>query len=230
MENTDTPLDNTAPSKIEETPDQSILYGQAYIEILQTYKGQIEHSTYNKNNLKNCFFKTIEHILETTVGLFVFIMLGSLTLFGLMIYYDSASIEIIAGSITTIVASLVTLVLAILKLPKIIAKYLFNRDEDQVMNTIIKNIQHYELERIQLEILKLEKKEQLQLNAHKDAIVEGSPNDTGNINWPDDRITEEVDSLPTESIENSAISETVSSPNESSEEQTDPNIFKEVLS
>lgn len=78
-----------------------------------------------------------------------------------MIYKNYSSAAIITGAITTIFSSFTTMVLSIFKLPKIIADYLFNKEEDKLMSEIIQNIQKYEIDAVKYELesikLKLEK-------------------------------------------------------------------------
>lgn len=136
-------------------------YTEAYINILNTYKEQISSSVTKKNELKERFFKTIKIIMYWLAGIFACTLCFSLLLFGIMIYKNYSSAAIITGAITTIFSSFTTMVLSIFKLPKIIADYLFNKEEDKLMSEIIQNIQKYEIDAVKYELesikLKLEK-------------------------------------------------------------------------
>ena len=112
-------------------------YTEAYVNILNVYKDQINSSVSKKNILKGNFFKTIKIIMYILTGLFVVSIIFSLILFGIMIIFNYQSAEIIAGAITTIISTFVTMTISIFKLPKIIANYLFNKKEDKLMNSII---------------------------------------------------------------------------------------------
>jgi hypothetical protein len=140
-------------------------YTEAYVNILNVYKDQINSSVSKKNILKGNFFKTIKIIMYILTGLFVVSIIFSLILFGIMIIFNYQSAEIIAGAITTIISTFVTMTISIFKLPKIIANYLFNKKEDKLMNSIIKNIQRYEIKAIKYEIKNLKVEKLKQLNA-----------------------------------------------------------------
>lgn len=135
------------------------VYTEAYIGILNTYNNQISTSVIKKNELKEKFFKTTKLIMYSLTVIFSVSMIVSLVLLGFMIWSDSSSVAIITGTLTTLVSSLVTLIMSIYKLPEIIAKYLFNKQEDRLMNEIIKNIQTYEIDAVKSDIenAKLEK-------------------------------------------------------------------------
>ncbi len=61
-------------------------------------------------------------------------------------YSSLASVNVasIVSVSTVILPSISSLMIAFIKLPKIIAKYLFNIQEDRYMNSVIKNIQDYD--------------------------------------------------------------------------------------
>lgn len=128
-------------------------YTEAYIGILNTYKEQLSRSIKNKNNLKKSFFRAIRLIMYVMTYTFAGVIIISLILMGAMVLFDNSSVEIIAGAIVTIISSFVTMVLSIFKLPKIIADYLFNKEEDNQMAEIIGNIQKYELDAVKAEKL-----------------------------------------------------------------------------
>ena len=52
--------------------------------------------------------------------------------------------EAILSLITVILPSISSLIVAFIKIPEIIARYLFNIKEDNYMNSVIKNIQDYD--------------------------------------------------------------------------------------
>ena len=121
-------------------------YTDAYIEILNTYREQISLAVKQKNDLKEHFFKTIKRIIYLLSCFFVVTLTLSFVIFGIMIYKNYNSVSVIAGAVTTVISSFVTMIIAIYKLPEIIAEYLFNKQEDKLMNEVIKNIQIYEID------------------------------------------------------------------------------------
>lgn len=126
-------------------------YTQAYVNILHTYDEQIKSSVKKRNELKDKFFTMVDTIMENLIYLFMISIIAS---FGACVIlaicrYDAPAV--IAGIITSVVSSFVTMILSILKLPRIIAKYLFNKEEDRMMNEIIKNIQTYEIDVVKAE-------------------------------------------------------------------------------
>ncbi len=70
-----------------------------------------------------------------------------------MVDTGNDSFPVVTGAITAVISSLSTMILSISKLPKLIAKYLFNENEDCSMTEIIKNIQSYELKSAQMNTL-----------------------------------------------------------------------------
>lgn len=59
--------------------------------------------------------------------------------------------ESILSTISVVVPAVVSLIVAFIEIPKIIAQYLFNIEEDNNMNAIIKNIQDYDSTMFEME-------------------------------------------------------------------------------
>lgn len=121
-------------------------YTEAYVGILNAYKDQLSQSVEKKNDLKQNFFESIKKIMHNMVIIFGIVVVLSLIVMAIMAACNSSSTQILTGAIVSIVSSFVTMVLGIYKLPQIIADYLFNKEEDQLMKEIIENIQKYELD------------------------------------------------------------------------------------
>ncbi|MGN0153202.1 MAG: hypothetical protein ACI4A3_02035 [Lachnospiraceae bacterium] len=121
-------------------------YTEAYVGILNTYKQQLYQSVMNKNQLKQSFFSSIKKIMYILVITYGIVVILSLIIMAIMAMFDSSSTQILVGAIVSIASSFVTMILGIYKLPQIIADYLFNKEEDQLMKEIIENIQRYELD------------------------------------------------------------------------------------
>lgn len=153
-----------------------IKYTDAYIDILNTYKEQINSSVNKKNYLKEQFYKMIKLIMYILTWLFVGSIAASIVLFIIIILNDYSSASIITGAITAIISSFITMVLSIFKLPKIIAKYLFNKKEDELMRDIIGNIQTYEINAVKYEIENI-RIEKIGHEIAKSEIASGDNND-----------------------------------------------------
>lgn len=97
-----------------------------YSSIVQNYSNNLEKSLEFKNKGKSCFF-----IFSCTV-LFLSMVTYCITLIR---NYDA--LAIISASISFITA--------LIDIPIIIAKYLFNTDEEKYMSEIISSIQTYDL-------------------------------------------------------------------------------------
>ena len=121
-------------------------YTKAYVGILNAYKEQLSQSVTKKNDLKQNFFDSIKMIMYIMVFTFGIVVVLSLIVMAIMAVFNSSSTQILTGAIVSIISSFVTMVLGIYKLPQIIADYLFNKEEDQLMKEIIANIQKYELD------------------------------------------------------------------------------------
>lgn len=121
------------------------LYTEIYIDILSGYKERIKTSANSKETLKHDFYEFISAIMTALLRMFFFSICTSFIVILVMTIIKRESIAIFVVAITTIISSFATIVVSIFKLPKIIAKYLFNKKEDKQMTKVIKNIQKYEV-------------------------------------------------------------------------------------
>lgn len=131
-------------------------YTEAYVELLSTYSEHFRKASEKKNELKKEFFEFIKNIMCWMVWIFAGVIVLTLILIISLAWTGNTAdvTEIITAAIVSIISSFVTMVLAIFKLPKIIADYLFNKQEDKMMKSIIKNIQKYEIRAADVERLK----------------------------------------------------------------------------
>lgn len=140
---------DTNENGIAESEDEQLSphqkYTKEYVEILKAYKIQYQKSATDKNDLKREFFAVIKSLMYWMIAVFVIAVIGSFTIMRIMIKYRYSSIELLISTIVPIVGSFATMAISILKLPKIIARYLFNKKEDELMKDIIQNIQTYEI-------------------------------------------------------------------------------------
>ena len=111
--------------------------------------------------------------------LFFISIIACMVILGLMICTNYQSVSVITGTVVTMLSSLSTMIVSILKLPKIIAEYLFNKKEDKQMNQIIKNIQSYEIGAVQLENTALKNATNDSMESSDIPLIQ-SPNTNGN--------------------------------------------------
>lgn len=148
----------------DENKNTHAQYTEAYVKLLSTYSEHFKQASERKNDLKDKFFNFIKCIMNWLVWIFAGVIALTLILLMIIASTDSASVEIITGAIVSVISSFVTMVLAIFKLPKIIADYLFNKQEDEMMKSIIENIQKYELQATNVERMKVAARTDAELN------------------------------------------------------------------
>lgn len=130
--------DKNKPHSIE-----VLKHSKNYSELLDIYVQSTHINTLIKIGFKILFF------LITMGSMVVIIYLFYLSLryaFDNLSKFDTlndVSIEAILSIITVVLPTISSLIVAFMKLPEIIAQYLFNVKEDNYMNSIIKNIQDY---------------------------------------------------------------------------------------
>lgn len=129
--------------------DTHLEYTKSYLKILDTYQNKLKKSYSIKNKLKKSFFNMIRCIMSILIILFIISIIVSFYLFYKIITLnpnpDSNFNSVIAGAITAIISSFSTMIASIIILPKIIADYLYDKEEDKLMHEIMKDIQKYEL-------------------------------------------------------------------------------------
>ena len=114
-----------------------------------------KHTIYNAINLpfflKILFFIVTMGTLVAVVVMFVMAIKSSLTTISQFDNLKDISIEAIISIATVIIPTISSLIVAFIKIPEIIAHYLFNVEEDNYMNSMIKNIQDYDMEIVSME-------------------------------------------------------------------------------
>lgn len=169
-------------------------YTEAYVGILNTYKEQLSQSVTKKNELKQRFFNAIRMIMYIMVITFGLVVVLALAVMAIMAACNSSSTQILTGAIVSIVSSFVTMVLGIYKLPQIIADYLFNKEEDNLMKEIIANIQKYELDADRAERMR----EQASVDAAMNTMLTMPDVDSemGNSSYVDSSMTSNASDVP----------------------------------
>lgn len=144
--------------------NEALKHSGIYTKILNEYYESIKRSLILKNLLKIIFFI----ITMVAFGVVVYIFSKSLTdvyeLLKSLLEKEKVNTESIIGMITIVVPAACSLIVALVKIPKIIAKYLFNKEEDNYISKIIKDIQDYDRD-----VLSIEKDLQLALKQEKDS-------------------------------------------------------------
>ncbi len=127
---------------------------EKYTSLLTNYITQTESSNKTKNLLKIIFFAIIIAIMILlTVSFLGALFITFRFVYKMSIAKNTAAIpaESVASLITAVISSFLTMLVSLLKLPKIIAKYLFNPKEDENMATVISHIQKYDVDMYRIE-------------------------------------------------------------------------------
>lgn len=143
---------NTAPITTDNRSDN------VYYEHTKKYTNLLEvfiQSTKSFNNQKKClktwFFMVIVSIMIMMCFIFGYAVYKSLTIIYKLSLSNLDSLDGIIASVVSIIPPLSTMIISLIKLPKIIADYLFNREEDKNMVAIIEKIQKYDIDMFSLE-------------------------------------------------------------------------------
>lgn len=115
---------------------------EKYTEILGNYATYTKTSNDMKACYKKIFFWAVMGILFALAAVFFYSVHGAFEVMkALPDTEENIPIENIVGAAAAVISSSVTVLAAVLKLPKIIAEYLFNPEEDKGMAQVIGQIQ-----------------------------------------------------------------------------------------
>lgn len=144
-----------------------IEHGNQYTDLLRFYIKNVRISNILKIIFKILFFVIIILIMVGLSIFFGYSIYNSFKIIGNLDITQDNSVESIIGVIGTLIPSFTTLLVSIIKLPEIIAKYLFNRKEEEHMAKIIENIQNYDVQiySIEKEAKEFVKKQQNGINS-----------------------------------------------------------------
>lgn len=113
-----------------------------YTEILGNYVTYTKSSNDMKARYKKIFFWAIMGILFALAAVFLYSVHSAFEVMkALPDTKDNIPMENIIGAAAAVISSSVTVLAGVLKLPKIIAEYLFNPEEDKGMAQVIGQIQ-----------------------------------------------------------------------------------------
>lgn len=133
------------PISEDSTPISEFLHHtKSYSGILELYVERIRSGMRLKFVLKIFFFIITMGVLCTIVVVFCVCMFGVTDFVSEYGEDKEATVESILLVLSTAVPSVTSLVIAFIKLPEIIAQYLFDPKEDEYMTVVIKNTQDFD--------------------------------------------------------------------------------------
>lgn len=138
-------------NKIHTNESVYIKHNKKYSHLLDVFIKNTKASNRLKNRLKVLFFVIIILIMVALCFLFGYSVYSTFKIIKDLDAANNESTESIVGAVVSIVPSLATMLVSLIKLPKIIAEYLFNPQEDENMVKIIGQIQNYDLQMYNLE-------------------------------------------------------------------------------
>lgn len=127
-----------------ELSGQAIKHSISYSHLLEIYVSSSRWNVVIRNILKVIFFIVTMGCLIAVVYIFWHSLNYSFSIFDKYAGSSNITWEVIVSVVTVLVPAISSLIVAFLKIPKIIAEYLFNINEDNLMNSIIENIQKYD--------------------------------------------------------------------------------------
>lgn len=130
---------------------EALKHSKSYSILLKTYVQTTETSAKIKNILKCLFFIITMGTMVAVVFFFYYTLRFVISSFNKIDNINNISLEMILSMATIILPAISSLIVAFIKIPEIIAKYLFNIQEDDNMNKIIKNIQDYDRDMFAME-------------------------------------------------------------------------------
>lgn len=115
-----------------------------YTELMDLYVSSAKRNLISKFIFKLVFFIISVSCLIFVIFLFFCSMNYAFICLNSFDNLNDISFESILGIFTILLPALSSLIVAFLKIPEIIAQYLFNIEEESYMSSIIKNIQDYD--------------------------------------------------------------------------------------
>ena len=160
-----------------ELSGQAIKHSISYSDLLEIYVSSARWNVIIRNVLKILFFVITMGCFVIVVYIFCCSINYSFSIFERYSTSSDITWEVIVSVVTVLVPTISSLIVAFLKIPQIIPKYLFNIEEDNLMNSIIKNIQKYDKVMFAMEhdIEELLKKHKKLTEETEDEDIEESP-------------------------------------------------------
>lgn len=129
---------------------EALIHSKSYSELLDIYVSATKRNMVMKDIYKFLFFLSTMGSLLFIVFIFYKTLNYSFKIFNYQ-EIQKISIEMVLSVIAVIVPAMSSLIVAFIKIPKIIAKYLFNVQEENYMDSIIKNLQIHDQSMFALE-------------------------------------------------------------------------------
>lgn len=140
-----TAINNNTKEESDKPHSIEILkHSKNYSKLLDTYVDSAEKNATMKKWFKIIFFIVTLCSLVAVVCFFFITLSYAFSCFNKFDNLNAVNTEAILSVITIIIPAISSLIVAFIKIPEIIAQYLFNTKEDDNMNLIIKNIQDYD--------------------------------------------------------------------------------------
>lgn len=112
-------------------------HSENYDDILKNYTNHVSETLKSKRNMKLAFFI----VALSTMGLTVLSIAACVIIIAINAQNESFDVQ---DYIVPVVSALVSFLTTFIVIPKIIAEYLFNSNEDSVMKDIVSSIQDYD--------------------------------------------------------------------------------------
>lgn len=144
---------NNQPEKNSNKPHsvEVLKHSKNYTKLLDIYVDSANQNITMKKWFKIIFFIVTMCSLISVVVLFFWTLLYAFNSFSKFDNLNGVTMEAILSVITIVIPAISSLIVAFIKIPEIIAQYLFNTKEDENMNLIIKNIQDYDTAMFEME-------------------------------------------------------------------------------
>lgn len=124
--------------------NEVLKHSRNYSNLLNIYVVSTRRNIKVKTWLKISFFVFTMGSMLAIVILFCFSLSYAFKSFAKFSNLNNVSIKAILSILTVVFPAISSLIVAFIKIPEIIARYLFNVEEDNYMSSVIKNIQDYD--------------------------------------------------------------------------------------
>lgn len=150
----DTDIDDTSINDTCQTSGypEYAAHTKKYTTLLENYINYTQKSGKIKNGYKKWFFRIIMAIMIALCSIFIWSVYQAFITFDKVSAMQSNVLETVISIVTTVITSFVTMLVSLFELPKVIAKYLFDPEEDKNMTKIIEQIQTYDTSMYSMEL------------------------------------------------------------------------------
>lgn len=131
--------------------DEYALRSHSYTDLLQHYVGNMRRNARAKYWMKIIFYVIVMLILFGLSCIFIYSVKNTTMIIQGMMKSGKVSFNDTIPVLTPLISAFATIIVSIMKLPEIIAKYLFHPEEDKSAVQIVGAIQKYDLDMYPLE-------------------------------------------------------------------------------